>query len=243
MDRLAELAKWIKEASTCVVFSGAGMSTESGLPDFRSQTGLWSGQDPTKLASTQAMYQNRQAFIDFYRMRIEGLLACQPHAGHKILADWEGRGWIRGIITQNVDGYHQRAGSQAVAELHGTLATVRCLRCNQEYPSETYVGEQGTSCECGGFLRPSVVLFGESLPYEALERAEEWSDDADLFIVLGSSLLVSPANHFPQRAKQMGAKLVIINRDPTPLDRFADLVIQDKPIGVVLQETENILHS
>ncbi|QRG69497.1 NAD-dependent deacylase [Brevibacillus choshinensis] len=243
MDRLGELAKWIREASSCVVFSGAGMSTESGLPDFRSQTGLWSGQDPTKLASTQAMYHNRRSFVDFYRMRIEGLLACQPHAGHEVLAAWETRGWIRGMITQNVDGFHQRAGSQSVAELHGTLTTVRCLRCGREYPSARYLPEEGTICECGGFLRPSVVLFGESLPYAALELAEEWTRDADLFIVLGSSLLVSPANLFPQRAKEQGAKLVIINRDPTPLDRYADLVISDKPIGAVLRQTEKIMRS
>ncbi|KQL48899.1 NAD-dependent deacetylase [Brevibacillus choshinensis] len=242
MDQSAELAEWIKAASTCVVFTGAGMSTESGLPDFRSQRGLWSGQDPTKLASTHSMHHNRQAFIEFYRMRIEGLLSCLPHAGHELLAGWETRGLIRGIITQNVDGFHQRAGSESVAELHGTLATVRCSLCQNERPSETYLAAEGTHCQCGGFMRPSVVLFGESLPQTALEQAEEWTNEADLFIVFGSSLVVSPANFFPQQAKENGAKLVIVNREPTPLDGWADMVIQDMLIGSLLQETDKILN-
>lgn len=238
---LERLAQWIKESSKCVVFTGAGMSTESGLPDFRSQTGLWRGQDPMKLASTHALAHNREDFADFYRMRIEGLLACEPHRGHYILADWEQRGWVRGLITQNVDGYHQRAGSQSVAQLHGTLSVVRCLRCGAEYPCRKYLEEKGTSCACGGFLRPGVVLFGESLPQSALERAEAWTDEADLFLVLGSSLQVSPANWFPQRAKERGARLVIVNRDPTPLDSWADMIIRDYSIGDVLQETEKNL--
>lgn len=113
MEQLTELAEWIKGSDACVVFTGAGMSTESGLPDFRSQTGLWRGQDPAKLASTHAMHHNREAFVEFYRKRIASLQFCQPHAGHELLASWEKRGRVRGVITQNVDGFHQRAGSQA----------------------------------------------------------------------------------------------------------------------------------
>ncbi len=242
-DQAEVLAAWIKAASSCVVFTGAGMSTESGLPDFRSQTGMWQGQDPTRLASTEAMYHNREDFLRFYRMRIESLQSCEPHRGHTLLASWEKRGVVRGIITQNVDGFHQRAGSQKVAQLHGTLASVRCLRCVREYASSRYLEETGANCECGGFLRPSVVLFGEGLPPFDFERAEEWTEEADLFIVLGSSLLVSPANLFPQRAKQRGARLVIVNRDTTPLDERADLLIQNEPIGSILQRTEKYLNA
>lgn len=233
MDPLKE---WLYEAKSAVVFTGAGMSTESGLPDFRSQSGLWQGKDPMQLASTQAMRNHREAFIDFYRKRIEGLLACEPHAGHECLAALEQAGKVRGIITQNVDGFHQRAGSKKVAQLHGTLETVHCTRCEQVYPSARYLQQDGTICSCGGFLRPSVVLFGEALPSIALEQAQEWSDQADLFVVLGSSLTVSPANWFPQRAKERGARLVIVNQEPTPLDGWADLVISEKRIGAVLTE-------
>lgn len=233
------LSRWLQEASFAVVFTGAGMSTESGLPDFRSQTGLWQGKDPMQLASTQAMRDHREDFVAFYRKRIEGLLACQPHAGHAILADWERQGRIQGIITQNVDGFHQRAGSKKVAQLHGTLETVRCTKCARTYRSARYL--EDTACECGAFLRPDVVLFGESLPREALEQAQEWTEQADLFIVLGSSLAVSPANWFPQQAKSNRARLVIVNHDPTPLDGLADLVIQEKSIGEVLVEVSHLL--
>lgn len=228
------LKSWLLEASHAVVFTGAGMSTESGLPDFRSQTGLWRGKDPMQLASTHAMQYQREEFVAFYQKRIEGLLACKPHAGHEKLAQWERNGRIQGIITQNVDGFHQRAGSVRVAELHGTLGTVRCTGCARKYPSAMYLEPDGTACECGAFLRPEVVLFGEALPDEALEQAQQWTERADLFIVLGSSLAVSPANWFPQQAKSHGARLVIVNYDPTPLDGIADLVIQEKSIGEVL---------
>jgi len=236
-----KFCEWLRKARFAVVFTGAGMSTESGLPDFRSQTGLWRGKDPMQLASTHAMRHNREAFVEFYRMRIEGLLACQPHAGHRILADWERQGLIQGVITQNVDGFHQRAGSSKVAQLHGTLETVRCTDCGRTYPSVRYLEPSGTTCECGAFLRPSVVLFGESLPEDAFALAEEWTAQADLFLVLGSSLAVSPANWFPQQAKSHGARLVIVNRDPTPLDGMADLVIREKPIGEVLTEADRLM--
>ncbi|WP_426983874.1 NAD-dependent deacylase [Brevibacillus borstelensis] len=234
-----ELNKLLKDARHAIVFTGAGMSTESGLPDFRSAlTGWWQGKDPARLASTDALRNNREEFVSFYRMRVEGLLSCKPHQGHVILAEWERRGQIKGIITQNVDGFHQRAGSRRVAELHGTLATLTCMRCTNKYESARYLDQGGTACECGGFLRPSVVLFGESLPEAAFAQAVEWTERADLFLVLGSSLAVSPANWFPEQAKARGAKLVIINRDATHLDGIADLLIQDAPIGDVLRKAE-----
>ncbi|UFJ39253.1 NAD-dependent deacylase [Brevibacillus humidisoli] len=236
------IERWLRQSKQTVIFTGAGMSTESGLPDFRSaRQGLWRGKDPAMYASTHALEYNRALFVDFYRMRIEGLLACQPHIGHRIIADWQQRGLVSAIITQNVDGYHQQAGSQDVIELHGSLRTVRCLACGRRYPAERYLQEDGTRCTCGGFLRPEVVLFGEMLPEQALQAAEREMANADLCIVLGSSLQVSPANLYPQIAKQNGARLVIVNMEPTELDDLADQVVHDCKIGDWLQRMDQAL--
>lgn len=233
-------ADWLSHSACTVVFTGAGMSTESGLPDFRSAgQGLWKTADPALLASTYALQHNRQGFVEFYRMRMEGLQTCHPHKGHEILARWERAGLVQRLVTQNVDGFHQRAGSSDVIELHGTLTRVHFSSCRTSYPSSRYLEPDGTVCACGGFLRPSVVLFGEALPEEALWKAEQAALEADLFIVLGSSLQVSPANYFPRLAKQKGAKLVIVNREPTDCDKWADLIVRDKPIGQYLQELDD----
>ena len=232
------LENWMDESKYTVVFTGAGMSTESGLPDFRSANqGLWRKKDPAKIASTEALNNNVEDFIAFYRERVLGVKEYGPHKGHEILAKWEENGKIKSIITQNVDGFHQLAGSKRVAELHGTLQKLHCEKCGREYDSSEYVKEE-FYCECSGILRPSIVLFGESLPQEAFEFALEETEKADLFIVLGSSLTVTPANQFPLLAKEIGAKLVIVNQEDTPVDRYADLVIQDKKIGELLGEIE-----
>ncbi len=231
------LEKWLDEAKYTVVFTGAGMSTESGLPDFRSQEGLWRKKDPAKIASTDALNHNVEDFIAFYRERVLGVKEYGPHIGHEILAKWEENGKVQSIITQNVDGFHQVAGSKRVAELHGTLQKLHCEKCGREYGSSAYMKET-FYCECGGVLRPSIVLFGESLPQDAFAFALEETEKADLFIVLGSSLTVTPANQFPMLAKENGAKLVIVNQDDTPFDRYADLMIQDKKIGELLREVD-----
>lgn len=233
------LQQWLEEANYTVVFTGAGMSTESGLPDFRSSQGLWKQKDPARLASTEALNKNVDEFIAFYRERVLGVKEYGPHRGHYILAEWEKAGKIKSIITQNVDGFHQLAGSKQVAELHGTLQKVHCESCGEVYDSEEYVKEE-FYCKCGGVLRPSVVLFGESLPTDAFAFAMQEAEKSDLFIVLGSSLTVTPANQFPLIAKESGAKLVIVNRDDTPLDGYADLVIQDKSIGELLMELDEL---
>ena len=230
------LKKLIDNAKYTVVFTGAGMSTESGLPDFRSATkGLWQMKDPAKYASVDALYNNRSEFAKFYRMRIENLLKYKPHKGHYILADLENRGRVKSIITQNVDGYHKDAGSKNVIELHGRIYGLHCLTCDAVYHCKKYMEEGGTKCDsCGGFVRPSVVLFGESLPQDAMDKAYEETMKADLFIVLGSSLSVSPANQFPLIAKRNGAKLAIMNMEPTLMDSYFDLVINKQSIGEYL---------
>ena len=226
----------LQESNYTVIFTGAGMSTESNLPDFRSAaSGLWNKFNPMELATIDAMRNNTKEFKEFYTMRIEALQDVQPHMGHTILAEWEEKGQIQSVITQNVDGFHQRAGSKKVAELHGTLRHCHCNDCGQIYDNEQFVNND-TKCKCGGMIRPSVVLFGENLPEEALDFAEVEARKAELFIVLGSSLQVSPANYFPSIAKRNGAKLVIVNMEPTPLDGIADLVIHGRKIGEVLGE-------
>ncbi|WP_188633505.1 NAD-dependent protein deacylase [Lentibacillus kapialis] len=234
------MKNWLNDANHTVVFTGAGMSTESGLPDFRSvNQGLWNQQDPGKIASTEALNYNVDEFIDFYRTRVLNVKDYKPHKGHRILADWENQGLVQSIITQNVDGFHQKAGSENVSELHGTLQKLHCQSCGKEYKSEEYVNQE-YHCECGGILRPSITLFGEMLPQDAFQLALAESEKADLFIVLGSSLSVTPANQFPLIAKQNGAKLVIVNRDATDFDQYADDVIHSREIGDVLEEWNNL---
>lgn len=230
------IAQWLKESRYTVVFTGAGMSTESGVPDFRSSTGLWQGKDPQRLASTEAMKLNRQEFVDFYRLRIHNLHNIKPHPGYEILNSWAAHLSLKSIITQNTDGLHEAAGNRNVIPLHGTIRQLHCHACGTTYTAERYMDDRWYCDGCGGFIRPSVVLFGEALDSEAIESAVIQTQLADLFIVLGSSLAVSPANYFPAEAKENGARLVIINHDPTPLDSIADAVVNGRQIGDVLRE-------
>lgn len=220
---------WLAEQvlkGNVAVFSGAGLSTESGLQDFRSRTGLWSEADPMEMCSIDAVLHNYDNFCSFYKARLYVPESIKPNAGHKIIAEWEREGYLIGVITQNIDRLHQRAGSEKVAELHGSMIPVRCQKCGRLYETDEEF-MRGERCECGGKLRPGVVLFGEMLPNEPLTLADRWSSRCDTFIVFGSSLTVSPANFFPRQAKQCGAKLVIINRDETPMDTMADLVVHE----------------
>ena len=222
------LKKWLDEANYTVIFTGAGMSTESGLPDFRSSNqGLWRQKNPSEIASTDALNNNVNDFTEFYRERVLGVKEYTPHRGHHILAEWEKQGIIQSIITQNVDGFHQLAGNNRVAELHGTLQNLHCQSCGKVYDSNEYIKKE-YHCNCGGILRPSIVLFGETLPEEAFHLALSEAQRADLFIVLGSSLSVTPANQFPLIAKENGAKLVIVNQEKTEMDLYADQVMIEK---------------
>lgn len=226
-------------AGNVTVFSGAGLSTESGLLDFRSKNGIWAKADPTRLASVGALERNYDEFLEFYKARLYVPDEIQPNIGHKIIAQWEKDGYVDGVITQNVDRLHQKAGSKKVWELHGSLEPVLCHTCGRIGTEEDFLA--GRPCKhCGGHLRPSVVLFGEMLPQEPLEMASSLSDSCKTFIVLGSSLVVSPANYFPRQAKAGGAKLAIINNDPTPLDYIADIVVNEG-IGKFLSATDEIM--
>ncbi len=236
------LCGWLRTSSNVVVFTGAGMSTESGLPDFRSPDGMWKKQDPRQLASIRAFNLNPHNFFEFYRMRVENLNKAAPHDGHFILAEWEKKNRVKHIITQNVDGFHSIAGSRSVSELHGSLRYSYCNECRRDYPIEKlFTADVVPQCEaCPGKVRPGVVLFGENLPLEALEMADRETSKADLFIVIGSSLEVSPANYFPVKAKNAGARLAIINLEETPLDDIADIIIRGKAKEVLL-EMDNLI--
>jgi len=239
-NHAAELARLLRTSGPAVIFTGAGMSTESGLPDFRSAGGLWRNRRFEELASRESLAHRYDEFVAFYRWRIQMLGEHAPHAGHRVLADWQRRGLVSAIVTQNVDGYHTSAGARDVMELHGTLRLCRCETCHTEVAATEFLAPKGEACACGGRRRPNVVLFGEMLPEAALSAAVEASRRARLFIVLGSSLLVSPANMLPELALAAGAPLVIVNRDPTPLDRAATLVI-NASIGETLRAVDRLL--
>lgn len=228
------VTEWLKDAERTVIFTGAGMSTESGLPDFRTKDrGLWEKFNPDELANVNALVHNEKEFTEFYSYRLQELFKYEPHRGHYILAEWEKAGHIEGIITQNVDAFHFDAGSKKVMELHGSFHSFHCHTCQKSHERETYFKGE-TKCDCGGTVRPGIVLFGEQLPQDTFQQAEVLARQADLFIVLGSSLTVSPANMFPLVAKESGAKLVIINREPTDFDLHADATIQDISIKEAL---------
>lgn len=232
---MKEIADLLKASSYTTIMTGAGMSTESGLPDFRSQQGLWQKYDPVKMASTEAMRSNRSAFVSFYQKRIEALQGVSPNDGHILLSEWERNGLVQQIITQNVDNLHQEAGSRLVSELHGSLAALRCNDCGKKEDPSRYVRAEIKCPSCSGLLRPDIVLFGEMLPSRALEDAEKAALQSDLFIVMGTSLTVAPASYFPQDAKQNGASLVIINESETELDYLADYLFTGHSISETIR--------
>jgi NAD-dependent deacetylase len=234
-DKAEALAQLWAASKRVVVFSGAGMSTESGLPDFRSAGGLWkSNQRFEELASLDGLRRWPEEFREFYRWRMQNLAEHSPHRGHQVIAQLEARGQVHAVITQNVDGFHETAGSQHVLRLHGSLRSVRCQRCSEHAPMTDYLALDGHVCAmCAAERRPNVVLFGEGLDRNVLEEAVALSKGCDLFVVLGSSLLVSPANALPGMALTAGAKLAIVNRDPTSFDAHASFVLHAE-IGPVL---------
>lgn len=226
LERVASIIRGSRDA---VAFTGAGISTDSGIPDFRGRQGLWKRFDP-RMATRSFMLEDPRAFWEFYAMRFEALAGAVPNPGHRALARMEEEGLLGAVITQNIDGLHAKAGSRRVIELHGNIMTSRCDHCGSVRSTEECVrlvrvkGEV-PSCGCGGMLRPSVVLFEE--PVEMFEAALRISQESDLCLVVGSSLTVYPAAAIPEVVKAAGGKLVIINADPTPLDERADLVVRE----------------
>ena len=227
---LETFATKIKECRDIVFFTGAGISTESGVPDFRSPGGIWTKYTPVYF---DEFMSSEEARLRYWKMKREthGLYKnVQPNIGHYAIRTFEERGQLLGLITQNIDGLHGLAGvsKEKIVELHGTDRQVVCLSCGKLFPGEdiyrTLVGDftPPVCGQCGGILKPATVSFGQAMPVEAMQRAQKLSERAEVFIVVGSSLQVQPAASFPVLAKQSGAFLAIINRDPTPLDSLAD---------------------
>jgi NAD-dependent deacetylase len=229
---LEEFAARVKTSKAIVFFTGAGISTESGVPDFRSPGGVWTKYQPVLFQDFLASEKARVQHWQLKRATYELFKTVEPNGAHHAICAYEQRGQMLGLITQNIDGLHKLAGTsdEKLVELHGTDRLVTCLTCGKRYkPADVYenLGETFTAptCDaCGGFLKSANVSFGQSMPVEAMQRAQAWSERAAIFMVLGSSLQVQPAASFPVIAKRAGALLAIINRDPTPLDEIADFV-------------------
>ena len=223
------LAALIRESRPCVVLTGAGVSTESGIPDFRSPTGIWAQYDPMEYATISAFRRDPEKVWDFYAKRLDVLSAAEPNAAHLALARLERDGWVRAVITQNIDRLHERAGSRDVIEVHGSVRTSSCLDCGERVPFDEVVARLPVpACAtCGAVLKPDVVMFGELLPVEAIDRATELAQEAALMLVVGSSLEVWPVAGLPQETLDAGGRLAIVNRDPTPYDADAVVVVRD----------------
>jgi NAD-dependent deacetylase len=230
---LNEAVKIIKESKNIVVFTGAGSSTESGIADFRSEGGLWSRYDPSIYANYFYFLEDPSKFWEMHNELVDILIKAEPNDIHIGVLELEKRGKVNAIITQNVDALHQKAGSGTynsvpIYELHGSYIKLECIECKKEFAFEEVETEnvKYPVCKCGGFIKPKVVLFGEALPSGILDAAMNASQNCDCFLMIGSSLLVSPANFLPPIAKQSGAKLIFINREHTPLDGIADVFLK-----------------
>ena len=230
----AALAALVRERQPCVVLTGAGISTESGIPDFRSASGIWAEVDPLEVASIQAFRRDPERVWSFYRQRIQVLLDAQPNAAHHALAELERRGLVRAVVTQNIDTLHSRAGSRDVVEVHGSIRSAVCLQCLWTAPADDVLAQLETHSmplcvHCGEVLKPGVTLFGELLPAGAMEHATDLVRAAGLVLVVGSSLEVWPVAGLPLEARAYA----IVNRGPTALDDGA-LVKVDASTGETL---------
>ena len=240
MNKLDTLKQWVSESSRIVFFGGAGVSTESGIKDFRSKDGLYAQKfdyPPETIISHSFYQQNPAYFFRFYRERMLPL-GFEPNMTHKVLADWERQGKLLAVVTQNIDGLHQKAGSKRVYELHGSVHRNYCTRCGAFYPGEFIKETDGIPyCRCGGVVKPDVVLYEESLDQRVLEQSVNAIAQADLLIVGGTSLTVYPAAGLLRYYG--GSRLVLINRDETPYDSAADLVFHD-PIGSIFSQLNDL---
>ena len=244
-EAIEKIARWIVESNRVVIFTGAGVSTESGIPDFRSPGGLWDRYNPNDfyfqrfLSSEEAQEKYWQMHSELYKT----LKASKPNPAHYACVELYKMGRLSSVITQNIDNLHQEAGlpEERVIELHGNALRVSCLSCGRLYSREKVqrridAGEKIPRCaECGGLLKPTTISFGQTMPQEEMRRAEAEARNAALFIVVGSSLVVHPAASMPLYAKEAGARLVIVNLASTPYDDWADLLIRGKA-GEVLSE-------
>ncbi|MEM3962566.1 NAD-dependent protein deacetylase [Pyrobaculum sp.] len=225
----------------CIVFTGAGISAESGVPTFRGLGGLWERYRPEELATPEAFARDPELVWRWYKWRQEVVYNARPNPGHMAIAELEALGVVKAVVTQNVDGLHQRAGSRRVVELHGSLWRTRCTKCGAVYKLERPVDEVPPRCgKCGGLLRPDVVWFGEPLPRDAWNEAVELAKISDVVLVVGTSGVVYPAAYIPHIAKQGGAVVIEINVEPSALTPMADYFIRGRAGEVLPQIAEEV---
>lgn len=236
MEELETLKQWIEESNNIVFFGGAGVSTESGIPDFRSTDGLYNQEydyPPETILSHTFYRRNPQEFFRFYKNKML-YLEAEPNAAHKKLAEWEAKGKLKAIVTQNIDGLHQKAGSQKVYELHGSVLRNYCEDCGKFFGVERIKNAEGVPyCECGGMIKPDVVLYEEGLDQRTIEESVRAIQNADMLIIGGTSLAVYPAAGLIDYYS--GNKLVLVNKTPTPRDGMADLVVHGS-IGEIFSQ-------
>lgn len=244
MSELAELAARLRSSRGAVALTGAGVSTESGVPDFRSpSSGLWATHDPMEVASLMGFQRDPRAFYAFWGERFAKLGEARPNVTHHVLAALERAGWLSAVITQNIDGLHTEAGSARVVEVHGSYRQARCIECGGVRSLEQVLARVASGrlpiCECGGLVKPDVTLFGEDLP-PAFAEAQALARAADVLLVLGSSLEVHPVAGLVPQAHEQGAFVVFVNREPSRYDAVADLVIHAE-LGPTMQALADAL--
>ena len=237
----------IRNANRIVAFSGAGISTEAGIPDFRGKGGLWEDQKLMELMSAGGFRRDPVAFYRASLQTLPNIHRAEPTAAHRLVARLEAQGKLSAVVTQNIDGLHQAAGSQTVYEIHGNFRTGRCVDCRAAYEMAAFYGriERGEielplCSECRSPIKPDVVLFGDLLPFDVWDRAVEASRSCDLMLVLGSSLIVYPAAELPKLAVMNGAKLIIVNREATDYDPMASVVIRGSLGDFALEVMKNL---
>jgi len=239
-EKIQRAAQLFRASKHAVVFSGAGISTESGIPDFRSEdSGLWANVDPFAVASIYGFKRDQQAFYNWVRPLAKNTIDAQPNPAAYALVDSERLGYLRDIITQNIDMLHGRAGNGCVYELHGHMRQATCTHCFTVYDGQPIMqqfmqdGKVPHCDKCGGVIKPNVVLFGEQLPIRELQGAQDATRKSDLMLVVGSSLEVQPASDLPHLATRTGSKLIIVNLEPTPADHIADVVIHGRAAAIL----------
>ncbi len=241
MNLLDQTADIIIKGKFNIALTGAGISVESGIPDFRSKGGLWTKYDPSEYATIEAFKRDPEKVWKMIKEMDDLLEKAKPNKAHIGLADLEKMGLLHGIITQNVDNLHQEAGSSNVIEYHGTSKTLSCLWCGRRYKKEEKRGEYPPKCGCGRILKPDIVFFGEPIPQDAMAQSFQMASKADVLLVIGTSAVVSPANTIPSIAKQNGAKIIEINKESTWLtDSVTDIFLQGSA-GKIISELVDII--
>ena len=244
-DKIERIAKKIKEGGKNVVFTGAGISTESGISDYRSQGGIWDKFRPVYLDEFMSSKESRVEYWRQKRELYQEIAQAEPNPAHMALAGLNEMGLLQAVVTQNIDGLHQASGLPAdkIVELHGNTCRIRCMSCQKISPIDEVqqrltTGDPAPECECGGFLKPDTISFGQAMPAAEVEKSVTLSRKCDFFLIVGSTLVVQPAAQMPVYAKNNGAFLAIINLSDTPCDDMCDVLIREKA-GVVLQQIVN----